>query len=137
MPAPTETATPTQSPTPGQLKISSVYFDSPGTDDGSAASVNGEWVAITNGTATTADMTNWTLQDASSHTYVFPSFTLAPNATVEVHAGSGSNTASDLYWGSGTYVWNNTGDTATLRDASATLIGSCTYSQTQDPQAMC
>jgi len=39
----------------------------------------------------------------------FPSFTLGPGAKVKLHTGSGSDSATDLYWGQGSHVWNNTG----------------------------
>src|SRR5438067_3992051 len=137
--SPVTATTPTPTPTvaPGHVRISSIYFNSPGTDDGSNASLDAEWVAITNGTSAAAGMTSWTLTDSSSHTYVFPTFSLPAGATVKVHTGSGTDTTTDLYWGSGAYIWNNTGDSATLLTSSGSAAGSCTYSSSQDPQAFC
>lgn len=33
--------------------------------------------------------------------------------------------AKNVYWGSGNYIWNNTGDTATLRNASGKTVDTC------------
>jgi hypothetical protein len=44
-----------------------------------------------------------------------------------VHTGKGTNTTSHKYWGRSWYVWNNTGDKATLRRADGTWIHSCSW----------
>lgn len=43
-----------------------------------------------------------------------------------VSAGAGTNAATDLYWGLGSSVWNNTGDTATLKRPDGSEISSST-----------
>ena len=43
-----------------------------------------------------------------------------------VHTGPGTNTATALYWGLGSSVWNNTGDTATLKRPDGSVISSMT-----------
>lgn len=72
-------------------------------------------------------MMNWTLRDIANHVFTFPTFSLAPNATVRVWTKSGTNTSTDLYWGSGAAIWNNTGDTAYLRDSVGTPVDTYTY----------
>jgi len=118
-------------------RISAVYFDSPGADTGSNSSLNAEWVRITNVTSSAKSLTGWTLRDASSHVYAFPSFSLPAGASVKVHTGSGSDTGSDLYWNAGYYIWNNSGDTAVLRNGGGTRVDSCAYSSSADPEAFC
>jgi hypothetical protein len=49
--------------------------------------------------------------------YTFGTFSLPAGKSVTLHTGKGSNTSTNLYWGSGNYIWNNTGDTAYLRKA--------------------
>jgi hypothetical protein len=117
--------------------ITAIYFDSPGADDGSNASLNAEWVRIKNTTNTAKTLTAWTLRDASSHIYTFPRFTLAAGASVQIHTGSGANGANNLYWGSGSYIWNNSGDTAYLKNASGTTVDACSYTSAAAPQASC
>ncbi len=109
------------------LKVSKVYYDSPGTDTRSNTSLNGEYVVIKNTTGTARYLTGWTVTDESSHTYRFGTFRLAAYASVKVHTGSGTNTSIDRYQGRGAYAWNNTRDTAFLRNPSGTLIHKCAY----------
>lgn len=86
-----------------------------------------EWVQITNSGTSSVTMTGWTLYDIANHVYSFPSgFTLGAGASVKVRTGSGTDTATDLYWNRGSAVWNNNGDTAYLANASGTVVD--TYS---------
>ena len=67
-------------------------------------------------------LTGWQLVDLIGHTFTFPEFSLNPVGTVTVYAGSGINTATALYWGSGSPIWNNDHDTAYLYDQNMNLI---------------
>lgn len=121
-PTPTATAT-TPAPTvaPANVQITLIVYN-PGGDD-----VAGEYVRLQNFGGTTAVFTGWTLSDNDAHVYNFPAgFSLAPGAAVLVWVKSGTNNATNLYWGSAQAYWNNTGDTAYLRNGS-TLIDSCSY----------
>lgn len=112
----------------GGLRITKVYFDSPGSDTGSNLSLNAEYVTIKNFGAHARTLSGWTLRDRGGiHVFHFPRFRLAAGAKVRVHTGSGTNTAHNLYWNAGAYVWNNTGDSATLRKASGLLVDRCTF----------
>jgi hypothetical protein len=47
-----------------------------------------------------------------------------------VHTGSGTNfkpNTQHVYWKSGNYIWNNTGDTATLRSSSGRVYDACSW----------
>ena len=98
------------------VRIVKIQYDPPGADTRSAASLVAEWVALRNTTARSVSLSGWTLRDAQNHVYAFGNLTVAAGATVYVHTGKGRNSAAHRYWGSGNYVWNNPGDTATLRD---------------------
>jgi Lamin Tail Domain len=104
------------------VRISTVQYDSPGSDTGSNYSLNGEWVRITNYSNTRKSLTGWTLRDTSSHVYQFGTFSLGAGKSVRIHTGRGSNTVADRYQGRGAYVWNNTGDKAILRNGSGTTV---------------
>ena len=39
-----------------------------------------------------------------------------------LYTGSGTNSDAELYWGAGRAVWNNGGDTITLKDESGTAV---------------
>ncbi|AKB78916.1 Competence-like protein [Methanosarcina horonobensis HB-1 = JCM 15518] len=84
-----------------------------------------EWVEITNEGSSSVSLVGWKIEDeGSKHTYVFPSCTLDSQATVTLYTGEGTNTATELYWGSGSPIWNNDGDTAYLYDESGNLVAS-------------
>jgi hypothetical protein len=103
------------------LQITFIEYDPPGSD------VEGEYVRIENLGGGAADMTNWTLRDEANKVFTFPTFTLSPGATVQVWTKSGTNTTTDLYWGSGSAIWNNTGDCAYLRDSGGTAVDTYCY----------
>jgi hypothetical protein len=111
----------------GSVHIAEIYYNSPGSDNGSNASLNAEWVKITNSTTRAASLTGWTLTDASRHTYRFGSFTLGAGRSVYVHTGHGTNTAVNRYQGRSWYVWNNDKDTATLRRSTGSWADACSY----------
>jgi len=53
---------------------------------------------------------------------------LDPGETVTLHTGSGTDTATDLYWGSGSPVWNNGGDTVFVTTDDGELVVEESYS---------
>lgn len=110
------------------VRIAKVYYDSPGADSGSSTSLNGEWVRIKNYSTTTKKyLTGWTVKDKSGKVYKFGTFALVPGASVTLYTGSGANSATKRYWAQANYIWNNTGDTAYLRNASGTLVDTCAW----------
>jgi len=109
------------------VKLYKVQYDSPGSDSGSNTSLNAEWVIIKNTTSTNRALTGWTLRDKTGYTYKFPTFTLKAGATVTVRTGKGTATSTQRYYNRTWYVWNNTGDTAYLRDSKGYLKHSCSW----------
>lgn len=68
------------------------------------------------------------VEDEAAHTYGFPSeFTLDAGATVTLHTGSGTDSSTDLYWESGSPVWNNSGDTVYVFDDSGAQVEAYSY----------
>jgi lamin tail-like protein len=112
----------------GSVQIYKIYFNSPGTDTRSNTSLNAEYVVIKNKGTSNRSLTSWTLRDAAGHVYKFGSFTLRAGYSVTVHTGKGTNTSTHRYWGSANYIWNNTGDTAYLKNSSGTTQDYCRYS---------
>ncbi|MCY1139131.1 lamin tail domain-containing protein [Actinoplanes sp. Pm04-4] len=110
--------------------FSRIYYDSPGKDTRSNASLNAEWFRLSNSTKKAIQLKGFTVRDAANHVYTFGPYVLNPGKSVTVHTGKGTNgkpAATDRYWGSGNYIWNNTGDTATLRSATGKTINSCKF----------
>jgi hypothetical protein len=111
------------------VKIKKIYYNSPGSDLGSNASLNGEWIQLRNGCATGISLNGWKIKDLVGHTYTFGSYTLAGGGLVKIHTGKGTNKATDRYWGQTWYIWNNDKDTAKLFKGT-TVVHSCSYNST-------
>jgi hypothetical protein len=109
------------------VRFREVYYNSPGSDTGSNTSLNGEWIQIGNYGSTSRSLRGWTVRDKSGHTYTFGTFTLGARKIVTLRTGKGSNTQSTRYWGLSSYVWNNSGDTAYLRNSAGTSVDSCSW----------
>jgi endonuclease/exonuclease/phosphatase family metal-dependent hydrolase len=115
-PSPSSTSTPTPKPTP-IITTTGVHI--------SDLDLQNEWVKITNSGSSPVTLTGWRIMDeGEKHTYIFPPFTLSSGATVTLYTVQGTDSATELYWGRSlkSAVWNNEGDTASLYDASGTLI---------------
>jgi micrococcal nuclease len=115
-----ETPTPTDPSGESELVVATINADAPGNDH---ENLNGEYIVFRNAGETALDLTGWAVADEADHTYQFPTgFTLAPGAEVTLYTGSGSNTDSELYWGSGRAIWNNGGDTIIVTDDGGTVV---------------
>lgn len=101
--------------------IQEINFNPPGRD------VDSEYLVIRNDTAAAVGMLNWTLRDAANHVFTFPSFVLQTGSSVKVWTKVGVNDAVNLFWGSNAAVWNNTGDTAVLRDQHGAEVARYAY----------
>jgi competence protein ComEC len=111
--------------TGGALALADVHADAEGDD---RENLNDEYMILENTGSDTLDLSGWTISDAADHTYTIPDgTTIAPGDTLTIHSGSGSDTALDLYWGSGTPIWNNGGDTVTVRNSQDDVVINETY----------
>jgi competence protein ComEC len=111
--------------TGGALALAGVHADAEGDD---RENLNDEYIILENTGSDTLDLSGWMISDAADHTYTIPDgTTLAPGETLTIHSGSGSDTALDLYWGSGTPIWNNGGDTVTVRNSQDDVVLNETY----------
>jgi hypothetical protein len=120
-------------PTAGAaIRITKIYFDSPGSDGGSKSSLNAEYIKLKNTGATGKYLTGWTIRDTAAHVYRFGTFKLRAGYSVTLHTGSGSNTGTHRYRGMAGYVWNNDGDKATLKNSGGTVKDTCSYSGAGD-----
>ena len=103
---PTATTVPTRTPTPVPLPDIRIYDYEPDPIEPLE-----EWVEFKNHDNETIDMTDWRIRDEGTHRYYFPNnFKLSAGARVKVWTGSGTNDASNLYWGLSEEVWNDFGD---------------------------
>ena len=118
----------TANPRGDGIKILRIVFDPPGVDSATNDSLNSEVVLIANKGSTLVTLTGWTLRDSDGNAFRFPSLSLAAEEIVKVHTGSGVDTARSLYWDAGHQVWNNNGDSATLRLRGGRIVHGCGYS---------
>ncbi|MDK1473008.1 lamin tail domain-containing protein [Streptomyces sp. 549] len=128
---------PTQAQAAGSVHLYKIYYDSPGADRGGNTSLNAEYVEIRNTTGKAVSLKGWTIKDRTGYTYTFGTYSLGASKTVKVRTGQGSDTAANRYWNRKWYVWNNTGDTATLRKATGTKVDTCDYGKRSSPYIMC
>lgn len=111
----------------GVVVIDRVEADPPGDD---TLDPNAELVVVRNDGAESLDLGGWGLKDlTATHRFDFPAgFILDAGATVAVHTGCGTPTATDLFWcNQGSAVWNNAGDTAFLLDPNGNVVDTLTY----------
>src|SRR6266540_3488035 len=120
-----------------RVVIHEIYYNSPGTDDGSNSSLNGEWIQLKNTSGSKISLNGWTVRDTAGHVYTFGSYSIGASSTVKIHTGSGSNGSTNRYWNQGWYVWNNDTDKATLKDSKASTLDTCSYNNASRSYVMC
>ena len=107
------------------LEVATINADAEG-DDGE--NLNDEYVVFENAGDEPVDLSGWTVEDEAAHGYEFPQgFTLDAGATATLRTGSGTDTDTDLYWGSGSPIWNNAGDTVILSNAEGEHVLEVSY----------
>jgi len=135
-----DVTTPTPSPTPsptsapddgdsgdgsGSLAVVEIHADAEGNDH---ENENDEYIVFENTGSESLDLSGWTVEDEADHTYTVPEgFSLGPGDEVTLYTGSGTNTATELYWGSDSAIWNNGGDTIIMSDESGGVVLRRTY----------
>lgn len=117
------------------VRIHEIFYNSPGSDRGSNASLNAEWVDLHNHSGHAVKLTHWTLRDTAGHVYTFGTYRLKAHGDVKIHTGSGRNTRTNRYWGHSWYIWNNNGDKATFKNASGVVRSRCSYSDPREIRA--
>ncbi|GAA2204068.1 lamin tail domain-containing protein [Nonomuraea monospora] len=120
-------ALPAQAAAPA-LQIVKIYYDSPGADRRSNASLNAEYVTLLNTTRKAIDLEGWSVRDKTGYTYEFGAdAVLGPKKRITLRTGQGSDGTSSVFWNRKQYVWNNDQDTAYVRNATGKLVDSCSY----------
>lgn len=123
-PAPTNTPIPTNTPPPattGNIQIINIFYD------GDGSSEPDEHVDIRNDDSKSIQLQSWTLRDEADHVYTFPSFVIQPGQECRVYTNENHPEWCGFNYGSGSAIWNNTGDCAYLRDGSNALVDEYCY----------
>jgi len=94
-----------------------------------ADGLNIEHVIFRNEGTASIDITGWTVKDEGTHIYHFGNIALAPNQTVTLASGEGTDTLTQVYWHMDSSIWNNDGDVCFLRDENGLLVDGWRYDQ--------
>ncbi|MEF8868444.1 MAG: lamin tail domain-containing protein [Haloarculaceae archaeon] len=108
----------------GRLRVVEVHADAPGNDN---ENLGGEYVVLENAGETPLELAGWTVSDEAGHRYTFGGVVLDPGGRVTLYTGSGTDTATAVYWGRSSAVWNNGGDVVTVRDADGDVVAERSY----------
>ncbi|MFZ0547676.1 MAG: lamin tail domain-containing protein, partial [Candidatus Promineifilaceae bacterium] len=100
------------------VQLTSILYNP---DNGAA----GEYAELKNMGSTPVNLMNWTLSNDVANVFTFPSYILQPNETVKVWTKAGTNESGNLYWNSGSGIWDNDGDNATLDNNSGQMVDTC------------
>jgi hypothetical protein len=108
--------------------LSGIQYDPPGTDVRTNAQINNEFITVRNISTRPINLSGFRILDVANHVFVFPrGYVLPGRSTVIVRTGKNRNRALTLYWNSGNYIWNNTGDTARFQTPAGKTIDTCSY----------
>lgn len=127
LPSPTRTRTPTPTNTPppsstGVITIINIFFDGV-----MGANEPDEYVEIRNDDLNAIQLSGWTLSDDQNHVYTFPGFVIQPGQVCRVYTNENHPEWCGFNYGSGSAIWNNSGDCGTLRNSSSQLIDQYCY----------
>jgi hypothetical protein len=118
-PIPTDTPVPTATAAPGSVAIVQVFN-----------SGYKEYVEISNKGEADRDLSGWTVSGSKGEEgYVFPAgYVLGVGSTMRVHSGKDgvNDPPSDIYW-TDKNLWNNSGETVYLNDATGRVVSKYTY----------
>jgi hypothetical protein len=104
----------------GTLTVDRVRADADGND---YDNLNDEYVVFENTGDSSLDISGWTVTDEVDHTYTVPDgVSVDAGDTLTLRTGSGPDGDGERYWGSGSPIWNNGGDTVTVRDDSGHTV---------------
>ncbi|HVG60370.1 MAG TPA: lamin tail domain-containing protein [Hyalangium sp.] len=113
------------SSSPGQIIINEILANEVGSDTG------GEFIELVNVGGLPVDLSGWKLWDAAAARHTFAGgTTLAPGKALVVYASATdipAGVTNAVAASTGTLSLNNTGDTVTLKNASAVNVTSYTY----------
>jgi len=113
-PVPTDTPTPTDTPPPsitGNVQIINIFYDGAGSIEPD------EHVDIRNDDSKSIQLQSWTLRDEADHVYTFPTFVIQPGQVCRIYTNESHPEWCGFNYGSGSAIWNNTGDCAYLKNS--------------------
>lgn len=102
------------------LELVEIHADAAGNDN---ENLDDEYLVFENTGSEAIDISGWRISDSAGHTYTVPDgVEVAAGARIRLLTGSGTDTTETLYWGEDQALWNNGGDTVTVRTASGDVV---------------
>jgi hypothetical protein len=119
------------------IRVSRIYYNSPGPDTATDKSLNAEFVRLKNTSRTVWQLRGWSISDTAGHVYRFGGLRLRPGGSVTIHTGRGRDTRQDRYWNRRGYVWDNTRGLVRVHTARGSLADQCRYDNSRASQLRC
>jgi competence protein ComEC len=116
-------AAPTPEPaTTGNVNIIDIFYDG----------IQGrqepdEYVEIRNDDVRAIQLSGWTLRDEANHVFTFPGHVMQPGQVCRIYTNEDHPGWCGFSYGSGSAIWNNSGDCAYLNDGQAQEIDQFCY----------
>ena len=107
------------------IRISRIYYNSPGSDTATNKSLNAEFVRLTNPGRTVRQLRGWSVSDSDRHLYRFGRVRLRPGGSVTFHSGRGRDTPRDRHWNRRGHIWDNTRELVRVHTARGRLADQC------------
>ncbi|MHB1344030.1 MAG: thermonuclease family protein [Thermoleophilia bacterium] len=104
------------------LQITSIHADASGNDNDN---LNDEYIVFK--VLVSGSLIGYSVEDDAGHTYYFPDRVFQTGQSFTLHTGSGTDSQTHLYWGSGSAIWNNDGDTVKVLDPEGYVVVSKGY----------
>lgn len=110
----------------GVMHITSFHANAPGDD---RENVNGEYLRVCNVSSDPLNLDGFTIADHTGTSWSLPAIVIPAGHTVEIHSGRGDNQGSpaeqlEVFLGSGSPIWNNKYDQATIYDRFGRVVDS-------------
>ena len=124
-PPTTEPPPPTTQPPPvvtGDIRITNIFYDGV-----VSSSEPDEYVEIRNYDSVPIQLQNWTLRDVANHIFTFPNHVMQPDDVCRIYTNENHPESCGFNYGSGSAIWNNSGDTATLRNSNGDFVDDFSY----------
>ena len=108
----------------GPMKITKIHYKQTGTN------LDTEYIVFKNTSGSSVQLKGWRIISSpktDNQRYTFPKTKVAPGASVTLYTGAGTNGPGKRYWNASSARWNDSGDTAVLKNSAGTTIDTCTY----------
>jgi hypothetical protein len=105
----------------GNIDITNIHFDGAGSREPD------EYVEFRNNDSYAIQLQGWTLRDIANHTFTFPSYVMQPGQVCRVYTNEYHPEWCGFSYGSGSAIWNNSGDCAYLRDSGGGSVDTYCY----------